>query len=387
LAASEEQLRQSLKMEAVGQLTGGLAHDFNNLLTAVSGSLELIALRLAQGRVADINRHLMVARSSTDRAAALTHRLLAFSRRQTLDPKPVLLNRLISSVEDMLRRTIGPAIELEVVGAGGLWVARCDPNQLENALLNLCLNARDAMPKGGKLTIETANASLDTHAARTRGVPRGQFVVMSVSDTGVGMPPDVLDHVFEPFFTTKPLGEGTGLGLSMVYGFVRQSGGEARIYSEPGQGTTVKIYLPRHRGEEATNEILSPHQAVGAGVGKTVLFVDDEPAIREIAGEVLLDIGCAHLEASDGVSAMQLLEPGAQIDLLITDVGLPRGLNGRQLADAAREIIPDLKVLFVTGFAENAVLGSGILGVGMQVMTKPFSLEAFALRVRELLNS
>ena len=387
LAASEEQLRQSLKMEAVGQLTGGLAHDFNNLLTAISGSLELIELRLAQGRVTDANRHLIVASSSVDRAASLTHRLLAFSRRQTLDPKPVLLNRLISGVEDMLRRSIGPAIELEVVGAGGLWIAKCDPNQLENALLNLCLNARDAMPTGGKLTIETANASLDTYAARARSVPRGQFVVMSVTDTGVGMPPDVLDHVFEPFFTTKPIGQGTGLGLSMVYGFVRQSGGEARIYSEVGQGTTVKIYLPRHHGEEETDDALPIHQAVDAGGGQTVLFVDDEPAIREIAGEVLQEIGCAHLEASDGVSAMRLLESGAKIDLLITDVGLPRGMNGRQLAEAARAIIPDLKVLFVTGFAENAVLGNGILGLGMQVMTKPFSLEAFALRVRELLNS
>jgi signal transduction histidine kinase len=317
LAASEEQLRQSLKMEAVGQLTGGLAHDFNNLLTAVSGSLELAELRLAQGRVAEVNRHLIVARASTDRASALTHRLLAFSRRQRLDPKPILANRLISGIEDMLRRSMGPVVHLEVVGAGGLWIALCDPNQLENALLNLCLNARDAMPAGGKLTIETANASLDSHAARVRGVPRGQFVVLSVTDTGVGMPPEVVDHVFEPFFTTKPTGEGTGLGLSMVYGFVRQSGGEARIYSEVGQGTTVKVYLPRYHGEEETDDTLAAQEAAGAGTGQTVLFVDDEPVIRAIASEVLQDIGCAHLEAVDGASALQLLESGAKIDLLI----------------------------------------------------------------------
>jgi signal transduction histidine kinase len=244
LAVSEEQLRQSLKMEAVGQLTGGLAHDFNNLLTAITGNLELMEMRLGQGRISELSRYVITARSSANRASALTHRLLAFSRRQILNPEPVLLDKLISGMEEMIRRSIGPAIDLQVVGAGGLCIAKCDPNQLENALLNLCLNARDTMPNGGKLTIEAANAGLDTDAARTRRVSRGQFVVICVTDTGVGMPPDIMNRVFEPFFTTKPLGEGTGLGLSMVDGFARQSGGEARIYSKVGHGTTVKLYLP-----------------------------------------------------------------------------------------------------------------------------------------------
>jgi signal transduction histidine kinase/CheY-like chemotaxis protein len=385
LMASEELLRQSLKMEAVGQLTGGLAHDFNNLLTAIRGSLELMEFRLSQGRISELNRYLVTASSSVDRAASLTHRMLAFSRRQTLSPKPTAMNKMIADMEDMIRRSIGPSIQLEIVGAGGLWLAKCDPNQLENALLNLCLNARDAMPNGGTLTVETANASLDTAEARTRGVPRGQFVVLCVTDNGSGMPPEVVSRVFEPFYTTKPIGAGTGLGLSMVYGFARQSGGEARIYSEVGRGTTVKLYLPRHYDdEEAPADIEQGHDGSGQ-TGQTVLFVDDEPAIRMLAGEILRDMGCNYFEAADATSALKLFDRRTKIDLLVSDVGLTGGLNGRQLAEAARQRQPDLKVLLITGFAENAVLGNDVLAPGMQVMTKPFSLGALTLRVRELL--
>ena len=385
LMASEEQLRQALKMEAVGQLTGGLAHDFNNLLTAIRGGLELMGIRLSQGRVSELNRYLIAASSSVDRAASLTHRLLAFSRRQTLSPKPTAINKLIANMEDMIRRSIGPSIQLEIVGAGGLWLAKCDPNQLENALLNLCLNARDAMPNGGTLTVETANASLDTAAARTHGVPRGQFVVLGVTDNGTGMPLEVVSRVFEPFYTTKPIGEGTGLGLSMVYGFARQSDGEARIYSEVGRGTTVKLYLPRHYGDEAAPQDIEQGHEGGGQTGQTVLFVDDEPAIRMLASKVLRDMGCNYFEAADAPSALKLFESMTKIDLLVFDVGLTGGFNGRQLAAAARQLQPDLKVLFITGFAENAVLGNGVLEPGIQVMTKPFSLEAFTMRVRELL--
>jgi signal transduction histidine kinase len=338
LMASEEQLRQAHKMEAVGQLTGGLAHDFNNLLTAIRGGLELMGIRLSQGRVSELNRYLIAASSSVDRAASLTHRLLAFSRRQTLSPKPTAINKLIANMEDMIRRSIGPSIQLEIVGAAGLWLAKCDPNQLENALLNLCLNARDAMPNGGTLTVETANASLDTAAARTHGVPRGQFVVLGVTDNGTGMPLEVVSRVFEPFYTTKPIGEGTGLGLSMVYGFARQSDGEARIYSEVGRGTTVKLYLPRHYGDEAAPQDIEQGHEGGGQTGQTVLFVDDEPAIRMLASKVLRDMGCNYFEAP---SALKLFESMTKIDLLVFDVGLTGGFNGRQLAAAARQLQPD----------------------------------------------
>ena len=262
--ATEERLRQSQKMEAVGQLTGGLAHDFNNLLTGISGSMEMMKTRMAQGRTQEFDRYFMAAQGALKRAAALTHRLLAFSRRQTLDPQPTNTNRLILGLEELVRRTMGPSIEVEVVGASGVWPILVDPNQLENAILNLCINARDAMPDGGKLTIETANKWLDERAARQQDLPVGQYVSVCVTDTGTGMPPDVVAKAFEPFFTTKPLGEGTGLGLSMVYGFARQSGGQVRIYSEVGQGTTMCIYLPRHNADATADEepiISSPPQA------------------------------------------------------------------------------------------------------------------------------
>jgi PAS domain S-box-containing protein len=387
LLRAEEQLRQAQKMEAVGQLTGGIAHDFNNLLTGITGALELLGTRIAQGRLRDLERYVAAADGAAKRAAALTHRLLAFSRQQTLDPRPTDVNRLVTGMEELVRRTIGPAITLEVVGAAGLWPTLVDPHQLENALLNLAINARDAMPDGGRLTVETVNTWFDHRVARERDMVPGQYVTVSVTDTGTGMPPDVIARAFDPFFTTKPLGQGTGLGLSMIYGFARQSGGQVRIYSELGQGTTMRLYLPRHHGEaDAVEHMPSLAQAPRAAVSQTVLVVDDEPTIRMLVTEVLEDLGYAAVEASDGAAGLGILRSDAHIDLLVTDVGLPNGMNGRQLADAARTSRPDLKVLFITGYAENAAVGNGHLEPGMHVMTKPFALEALASRIRELIG-
>ena len=384
--AAQEQLRQAQKMEAVGQLTGGLAHDFNNLLTGISGGLELMEMRIKQGRSNEIDKYVGMARSATKRAAALTHRLLAFSRRQTLDPKPANINRLITSMEDLLRRTVGPAVEIEIVGAGGLWTTLVDPNQVENALLNLCINARDAMPDGGRITVETANKWLDNNAARGHDLPPGQYVTLSVTDTGTGMSTDTIKRAFDPFYTTKPLGEGTGLGLSMIYGFVRQSGGQVRIYSEIGQGTTMCLYFPRadldREVEKETNDVAAP---LPTGAGETVLVVDDEPAIRSLVIDTLVDLGYNAIEAGDGASGLAMLKMKPGIQLLVTDVGLPKGMNGRQLADAARVDRPDLKVLFITGYAENAVIGNGQLEPGMHLLTKPFAMDELANRIREVI--
>ena len=386
-AQAEESLRQAQKMEAVGQLTGGIAHDFNNLLTGISGSLERLQMRLSQGRVDDLERYIVVAQGAAKRAAALTHRLLAFSRRQTLDPKPTSVNRLAAGMEELVRRTVGPGITVEVVAAGGLWATLIDLGQLENALLNLCINARDAMPDGGRLTIETGNTWLDQRAARERDLAPGQYVSLCVSDTGLGMTPDVVARAFDPFFTTKPIGAGTGLGLSMVYGFARQSGGQARIHSEPGQGTMVCLYLPRHHGgaESADEPDDVRNEAPHVGQGETVLVVDDEPAVRMLVAEVLEDLGCTAIEAEDGAAGLRVLRSDVRIDLLITDVGLPGGMNGRQVADAARAARPGLRVLFITGYAENAVVGNGHLEPGMQVLTKPFAMETLASRIRDLM--
>jgi len=385
--AVEDQLRQSQKMEAVGQLTGGLAHDFNNLLTGISGSLEMMQVRMAQGRTAEFDRYFMAAQGAVKRAAALTHRLLAFSRRQTLDPKPTNVDRLLRGLEELVRRTVGPSVEVELVGASGLWPTLIDPNQLENAVLNLCLNARDAMPDGGKLTIETANKWLDERAARQHDLPVGQYVALCVTDTGTGMTPDVIAKAFDPFFTTKPLGEGTGLGLSMIYGFARQSGGQVRVYSEVGQGTTMCLYLPRHDEDAPPDEedmISAPSGPLGDG--EVVLVIDDEPTVRMLVAEVLSESGYAVIEAPDGPAGLRVLESNVRIDLLITDVGLPGGLNGRQVADAARVSRPNLKVLFITGYAENAVIGRRRLENGMFVMTKPFQMEVLAGRIREIIE-
>ncbi len=385
LRLAEEQLRQAQKMEAVGQLTGGLAHDFNNLLTGISGSLELLGTRVAQGRFGEIERYVAAGQGSAKRAAALTHRLLAFSRRQTLDPRALNVNRLIAGMEELVRRTVGPEIAVEVVCAGGLWTTFADTNQLENALLNLCINARDAMPEGGRLTIETANRWLDARAARERDLPPGQYVSLCVSDTGTGMTPEVIARAFDPFYTTKPLGAGTGLGLSMIYGFARQSGGQARIYSEVGHGSMVCIYLPRHMGEAMPDDSGDPEaHALPAGDGETVLVVDDEPTVRMLVIEVLEELGYRSLEAIDGATALKVLDSDARIDLLVTDVGLPGGMNGRQVADMGRHLRPGLKVLFITGYAENAAIGNGHLDPGMEVLTKPFAMDDLAARIREL---
>ena len=382
----EEQLRQSQKMEAVGQLTGGLAHDFNNLLTGIAGSIELLESRIAQGRIDNLQRYIHTAKGAARRAASLTHRLLAFSRRQTLDAKPTDLNGLVFDLDELVRRTVGPAITVEFIAAAGLWLTLVDQNQLENAVLNLCINARDAMPDGGRLTVETGNKWLDARAAKERDLDPGQYVSLCVSDTGVGMPPEVAARAFDPFFTTKPLGEGTGLGLSMVYGFVRQSGGHARIYSERNAGTMVCLYLPRYFGE-AEQEAAEVEFADGSSVesGETVLVVDDEPSVRMLVTEVLDELGFTAIEAEDGRIGLQILESGRRIDLLITDVGLPGGINGRQLADAGLVLRPDLKVLFITGYAENAVIGDGHLKRGMRVVTKPFALADLASRVKDVM--
>ena len=382
-----ERLRQSQKMEAVGQLTGGLAHDFNNLLAGISGSLELMRSRVAQGRVAEVDRYIGTAMISANRAASLVHRLLAFSRRQTLDPKSVDVNRLTASMEDLIRRTVGPEIHVETVIAGGLWRTLCDANQLENALLNLAINARDAMPAGGRLTIEATNAWLDDdYVSRNADVVAGQYVAVSVTDTGVGMGPDVVARVFEPFFTTKPLGEGTGLGLSMVYGFAKQSDGHASVYSEVGQGTTVRLYLPRAYGNDDGDidaDSLAPAQTDVAD--KTVLVVDDEPVVRMLVADVLRDLGYGVIEAIDGAEGLRVLR-SRRVDLLVSDVGLPGGMNGRQLADAARVRWPGLKVLFITGYAENAAIGNGLLEPGTQVLTKPFPMLALTAKIRAMMG-
>jgi PAS domain S-box-containing protein len=387
LMTAQDALRQAQKMEAVGQLTGGLAHDFNNLLTGISGSLEMMQIRIAQGRTADVERYVGAAQGAAKRAAALTHRLLAFSRRQTLAPKPTNVNHLVSGMEDLIRRTVGPVIEVETVNAAGLWPSLIDPSQLENAILNLCINARDAMPHGGTITIETCNRWMDERTAKERGLDPGQYISLCVSDKGTGMPPEVIARAFDPFFTTKPIGEGTGLGLSMIYGFAKQSGGSVAIYSEVDQGTMVCVYLPRHQGEAELDDVEAEIEAAPrAEAGETVLVVDDEPTVRMLVAEVLTDLGYTAIEAADGAAGLKVINSDLRIDLLVTDVGLPGGLNGRQVADAARVARPGLKVLFITGYAENAVLSHGHLDAGMHVLTKPFGMDVLATRIRSLIE-
>jgi len=316
----------------------------------------------------------------------LTQRLLAFSRRQTLDPRTVDVDRLIGGVEDLLRRSVGPNIEIAVVGAVGLWATKIDAPQLESAILNLVLNARDAMPDGGRITIETANKWIDERAAKERQLTPGQYISVCVTDTGTGMAPEVIERAFDPFFTTKPLGQGTGLGLSMIHGFVRQSGGQVRIYSEVGQGTTMCLYLPRFAGALDSDDPSDDEATLELGQGETVLVIDDEVSIRMLISDVLGEAGYRVLEAGDGPSGLKILNSDSRIDLLITDVGLPGGFNGRQVAYAARQTRADLKVLFVTGYADNAVIGNGHLDPGMQVITKPFPMAVLAQRVREIIE-
>ena len=319
-------------------------------------------------------------------SAFAPHRLLAFSRRQTLDPKVVDANALVAGLEELLRRTVGPAIAVETVLPADLGPILCDPNQLENALLNLCINARDAMPDGGALRIEMRQVEVDALFAGERDMPEGPYVTLAVTDTGTGMPPEVIARAFDPFFTTKPLGEGTGLGLSMIYGFAKQSGGQVRIHSKEGVGTTVTVYLPRYAGAVEAKPLEEIAGAVGAGTGETVLVVDDEPLVRGLIVEVLQELGYGAIEAVDGVSAMREIERHPRFDLLVTDVAMPGGMNGRQLADVARQRHPGLGVLFITGFAESIAAGNGALATGMEVLTKPFTMEALAVRIRSMID-
>jgi PAS domain S-box-containing protein len=385
LKAAEEALLQSRKMEAVGQLTGGIAHDFNNLLTGIIGSLDLLQTRLKQGRTDNVPRYINAAMTSANRAAALTHRLLAFARRQPLIPKTVAADELVGSLEDLLRRTIGETIDLKIVASDDLWPTLCDPNQLESALLNLAINARDAMPDGGKLTIVTANVRLDDATADTPALSPGDYICIDVTDTGTGMSAEVAARAFDPFFTTKPIGQGTGLGLSMIYGFARQSNGHATIDSKPRQGTSVRLYLPRHHGDGAAARVPAVRAAEPVASGETVLVVEDEPVVRGVILEVLADHGYRTLEAVDGPSGLRILRDHERIDLLVTDVGLP-GMNGRQLADKAREFRPGLKILFVTGYAESFAMSGGFLQPGMEMVTKPFDLDSLARRIRVMLS-
>jgi hypothetical protein len=386
LRSTEEALLQSQKMEAVGQLTGGIAHDFNNLLTGIVGSLDLMQTRLNQGRTDNVGRYINAAMTSANRAAALTHRLLAFARRQPLIPKSVDVNQLVVSLEDLLRRTIGETIDLRIVATDDLWSTLCDPNQLESALLNLAINARDAMPDGGTLTIATSNSRLDSVTAETPALSPGDYVCITVADSGVGMSAEVAARAFDPFFTTKPIGQGTGLGLSMIYGFARQSNGHVTIESKIGRGTSVRLYLPRHHGEITVRPHASSKQAERAASGETVLVIEDEPVVRGVIVEMLVGNGYQALEAIDGPAGLKILCSEERVDLLVTDVGLP-GMNGRQVADQAREVRPELKILFITGYAESVAISDGFLQAGMELVTKPFDLDHLAGRIRGMISS
>jgi PAS domain S-box-containing protein len=383
LRQTEEALRQAQKMEAIGQLTGGIAHDFNNLLTGIIGALDLIKRRIATGRTGDLDRFMDAATGSALSAAALTHRLLAFARRQSLDTKPVDVRGLVQGMEELLRRTLGEQVRLAIDAGPGCWFAMTDPNQLESAILNLAINARDAMPDGGNLRISTENLRIGAPQTGVRDpLEPGDYIGVTVSDTGIGMPEHVIDKVFEPFFTTKPPGQGTGLGLSMVYGFARQSGGRVGIASMPGQGTSVTITLPR--APQAAEDATPAAGAAPMGAGETVMVVEDVAAVRMLIIDVLHDLGYRTIEAADAAEALPVIESGRAIDLLISDVGLP-GVGGRQLADQARARRPGLRVLFLTGYAEHATTRSGFLDDGMALMTKPFAVETLAAKISEMM--
>jgi len=387
LAAVQEALRQSQKMEAVGQLTGGIAHDFNNMLVVVMGSLELLGRRLGGGD-GRAQRCIEAATEAARRASLLTQRLLAFSRQQPLQPEAIDANKLVAGMSELIRRSIGSVVRLETVLAGGLWRTHADPNQLENIVLNLALNARDAMPEGGRLTIETQNAHLDErYVAGTPELVAGQYVLIAVTDTGGGMPASVIEKAFDPFFTTKPVGKGTGLGLSQVYGFVKQTGGHVKIYSEVGEGTTVKIYLPRLSGASVESGG-APHEPPPAAgeLPELVLLVEDEPAVRQYSAEALRELGYRVLEAESAAAALELLEAHPDIDLLFTDVVMP-DVNGARLAAEARRRKPDLKVLFTTGYTRSAVVHNGVLDPGVEMIGKPFTLDALATKIRFVLDT
>jgi PAS domain S-box-containing protein len=387
LLAAQEALRQSQKMEAVGQLTGGIAHDFNNMLAVVIGSLDLLGRRLGGGD-ARAQRYLDAAGDGARRAAMLTQRLLAFSRQQPLQPEALDANKLVAGMSDLLRHSIGADVRLETVLAGGLWRTFADPNQLENIVLNLAVNARDAMPDGGRLTIETQNAHLDErYVAAHLGIGAGQYVLIAVTDTGSGMPAEVIEKAFDPFFTTKEIGKGTGLGLSQVYGFVKQSGGHVKIYSEVGHGTTIKIYLPRLQGGSHTDHADAGQAEIAFGDKReVVLVVEDEPAVRQFSVDALDELGYRVLEADGAAAALRLLELHPEIVLLFTDVVMP-DVNGAKLAEEARRRRPDLKVLFTTGYTRNAVVHNGVLDPGVDLIGKPFTLEALSAKLRSVLEA
>jgi len=381
---AEASLRQSQKMEAVGQLTGGVAHDFNNMLAGIIGAIDIMKRRMASNRYDDLERFMDAASVSAGRAAALTSRLLAFSRRQSLNSKPTDINGLVLSLSDLLRRTMSENISIAIETKPESPLATADANQLESAILNLAINARDAMPNGGRLTIETAVADLDeAHCKAHPGISPGRYVVIAVSDTGVGMTKELMEKVFDPFFTTKPIGQGTGLGLSMVYGFAQQSNGQVCIHSTPGEGTSVKIYLPA--AEDQQPQVAELVEAPPQGAGQCVLLVEDDPSVRLLIGELLAELGYRTIEASDPQAAIKQLEGGRAFDLMISDVGLP-GMNGRQLAEIARQHHPTVRILFVTGYAENAAIRAGYLDTNMAMIGKPFRLEELAAKIGEVLS-
>jgi signal transduction histidine kinase len=381
------QLRQSQKMEAIGQLTGGLAHDFNNMLSVIMGSLSLLKVRLSRGE-GNLERYVDSALEGAERAATLTHRLLAFSRLQPLAPQPIDVNKFVAGMSDLLRRTIGEQIHVETVLAGGLWRTRVDQGELENAILNLAVNARDAMPEGGRLTIETANCHLDDDYAREHDVPAGQYVLVAVTDSGSGMAPEVVAQAFEPFFTTKTVGKGTGLGLSQVHGFVKQSGGHVKIYSEPGEGTTIKLYLPRFFGADmpAAPKAAVEQAAPRGDLREVILVVEDEERARQMTAETLRELGYTVRHADGAASALRIIDAEPDISLLFTDIVMP-DVGGRKLADEAQRRLPGLKVLYTTGYTRNAIVHNGIVDPDVQLISKPFTLDQLARKVREVLSA
>jgi PAS domain S-box-containing protein len=386
LLHAEEQLRQAHKMEAIGQLTGGIAHDFNNMLQGIVGALDVIRKLEAAGRTTSIPRFVDMAMNSAQRAAAMTHRLLAFARQQPLAPQPVEMNALVQSLRDLLRRTAGESTEVLLELAPGAWPVRCDPNQLESAILNLAINARDAMPQGGRLTVRTENLQLPaTQVGPNDVLDAGDFVQVSVADTGTGMPPDVVERAFDPFFTTKPIGQGTGLGLSMVYGFARQSGGFARIDSRVGEGTQVALLLPRFDGDAHDQPLVQPASEISYGNGETVLVVEDDDVVRTLALETLSGLGYNVHAARTAAEGVEILNALGRVDLLLSDIGLPGGISGKQLADAARATRPELKVILITGYAEEAV-GGDLVAQRIELLRKPVLIDVLLRKVQEVLR-
>ena len=378
----EQEMRHSQRMEAIGQLTGGIAHDFNNLLTVIIGNLQMALRRIADEKP---RAQLETAQRGAQRAAELTKRLLAFSRNQALDPKPINVNRLVADMSDLLGRTLGETIAIETVQGAGLWEAEADITELESALLNLAVNARDAMPEGGKLTLETANTHLDkAYCESVAGLKAGQYVMLSVTDTGTGMPKDVLNKAFDPFFTTKAPGAGTGLGLSQVYGFVKQSGGHIKIYSEPGEGTDVKIYIPRRMGPAQQRAEATLAEPLPRGKGQRILITEDDADVRDYTAQTLHELGYSVVQATNGQTALDKLVREGPFDLLLTDVVMP-GMNGRALAEAALKLVPNLKVLYMTGYSRNAIVHHGRLDPGVALIQKPFSQSALAVRIERML--